>query len=152
MRLSECLLLVAAAFSWLLPVHVNAQESNDSLNLSRPIISDLHGERVQKIIYFQPVTISVTVNNNLYDADKPMIGLIEVRGQSGVTLFIAYQSLSISHGEDYTFGVSWMPDSWQEEYPGDYSARTFVVTCFCNTAEPLSQVLQSDVEVDYPAS
>lgn len=74
--------------------------------MSRPIISDLEGERVEKIAFNQPVMISVTITNNLYDADKPMVGLVEVRTHTGVTLFLAYQSLSIPHDEDYTYGLS----------------------------------------------
>jgi hypothetical protein len=152
MTLTAYLLLAGVMIFFLPQSYVGAQERRDSLDLSRPIVYDLNGERVQKIVFGQPVMISITINNTLYDDDKPMIGLVEVRGQSGITLFLAYQSLRIPHNEEYTFGVSWTPDSSQDENPGYYSARTFVVTCFCDTAEPLSQVLDRNFEVDYLGS
>lgn len=95
----------------------------------------------------QQVIIVQSIRNNVYNEDKPMVGLVEVRDKDGVTLFFGYQTMKIGYNGNYTFGLSWTADPRQTISTGTYAVRTWAITCICETAEALSNVFESKISV-----
>ena len=78
------------------------------------------------------------------DADytQPFVGLIEVRDHNGATVFLAWQGGILEPQSQIQIGVSWTPDR-----PGDYTARTFLISDF-ESPDVLSFVAESDFTIE----
>jgi hypothetical protein len=146
-RGSACALLAVLITLWSSFLTNALAVSYPSLDLSNPVLLDMNGILVEQVQVGQQVMIIGAVNNTVYNTDKPMVALVEVRDTYGVTIFLAYQSMIIGYNENYTFGVSWMPDPSQITDIGTYSIRVWTLTCICESAEPLSSVFGTEIEV-----
>ncbi|MGI0012046.1 MAG: hypothetical protein ACREBU_01185 [Nitrososphaera sp.] len=117
-----------------------------SLDVSKPVFASLEGERVNQVRIGEQVVIMETIRNNVYlSEEKSMVGLVEIRDQEGLTLFLAYQTMEISPNGNYTFGVSWRPDSGLAN--GTYLVRAWALSSFANDADALSNVIESQISV-----
>jgi len=120
--------------------------SYPSLDVSRPIFVNTAGERTTRAAPSQPIEIVLSINNNVYDENKSLIGLIDVRDQDGVTVYLAWHSARVNLDESYTFGVSWaIPND--AKTGSHYSARVFAITSFGDDAQVLSNVFHSEIEI-----
>lgn len=91
--------------------------------------------------------ISLSVHNNLYlDEVKPLVIILDMRDQNGVTTYLAWQSAKVAPNDTYTAGVSWTVSS-DSEVGTTFSARTFAITELGNDAQALSNVFESSIEV-----
>jgi hypothetical protein len=91
-----------------------------------PIIYDTTGKIIQNSTLGQTVIISKNFTNNKVTEVKFML-LIEVRDESGVTQYLAWQTSTASPSSTRNVGVSWTPDR-----AGEYQIRTFPISNLTN--------------------
>jgi hypothetical protein len=87
-----------------------------------PIVHDINGNVIQDSTVGQTIVISNNFTNTR-DTEVAFILLIEVRDESGITQYIAWQSGTASPMRTKMMGVSWTPNS-----PGVYPIRTFPIS------------------------
>ncbi len=91
--------------------------------------------------------ITLSVRNDIYlDEVKPLVIILDMRDQNGVTTYLAWQSAKVPPNETYTAGASWTVPH-DSKVGTTFSARTFVITELGSEAQPLSNVLESNIEV-----
>jgi hypothetical protein len=91
-----------------------------------PIVYDMNGSVVQNSIVGQTVVISNNFTNN-GATEIEFTLLVEVRDESGITQYIAWQSSTASPASTKIMGVSWTPNS-----AGVYHIRTFPISTLTN--------------------
>jgi hypothetical protein len=117
-----------------------------SLNLSKPAFKDLDGNTIDKVAIGQQIIIVETIHNDVYDETKPMVGIIEVRDELGVTLDLAWQTMTIDPNGNYTFGTSWTA---KEAAPGGvYLIRALAISSLDESADALSSVFESRLRME----
>jgi hypothetical protein len=87
-----------------------------------PSFRDIDGNKAQRINYGQQVVATVRMVNS-DSLVHPLVAIVELRDQDGITEYFAWQSHTLIANETYVFGSSWIP---QKE--GSYELRTFAVT------------------------
>jgi hypothetical protein len=91
--------------------------------------------------------ISLSVQNNIYlDEAKPLVIVLDMRDENGVTAHLAWQSANVAPNATYNAGFSWIVP-YDPVAGGTYSARTFTITGLGNDAQALSNVVESHIEV-----
>lgn len=77
--------------------------------------------------------VSQTFRNEV-ERDMPFVSLIEIRDESGVTVFLAWQigTIPASNYEDGVYNDNTMSISWLPEKASTYEARTFAISDFEN--------------------
>lgn len=120
--------------------------SSDSLKVTRPFLQDLNGEKLDVVNPGQQVLVVHSITNNLYPEPKPLVALVEVLDQDGITQHLVWQSADIPPNDSVTIGISWLAP---EDAPSghSYSLRAFAVTRIGDGAEPLSAVSSSEILV-----
>jgi hypothetical protein len=86
------------------------------------------------------VMISTTYRN-IIENDLSFVGIIEIRDQSGITVYLGWQTGVIKPLGNKTFGVSWFAEA-----PNFYMARTFAFSDL-ETYKVLSAVEIREFEV-----
>jgi len=105
-----------------------------------PAVKDTQGKTLASVQTGQQVVLSTTVVNNNND-DTPFVAIVEVRDNSGVTTYLAWQTGSLNADGRAEVGLSWTPDQ-----AGSYQVRTFVISDLGKPAI-LSPVVTSTVTV-----
>ncbi|HEY7733229.1 MAG TPA: hypothetical protein VIB07_00380 [Nitrososphaera sp.] len=124
----------------------SAELSLPSLDLSRPVFINSEGEAISQAAAGQQIVTMLSIRNNIYNEEKPMVVIFEVRDGNGVSVHLAWQSTIVSYDDTYDAGFSWIVP--YESAPGAmYSARTFAITGFGNDALALSNVFESNLKV-----
>ena len=135
---------IIATMSGLLQVSFGL--SLPSLDVSRPVFVNDHGETTNHARPGQQVMISLSVQNNIYlDEAKPLVIILDMRDQNGVTTYLAWQSAKVAPNATYNAGFSWIVP-YDPMAGGTYSARTFAITGFGNDSLALSNVFESNIE------
>jgi hypothetical protein len=119
-------------FTFTLPM---PSHEGPSVELSKPkvIVNGTPAAGKQTVL-----SIAITNQN---DNPQPLVQLVEVRDESGVTVFLAWQSMEAGPSSQTDIGVSWTPAR-----PGDYQIRTFTVSGFENP-QVLSAVQATDITI-----
>jgi hypothetical protein len=84
--------------------------------------------------------LSTVIENNA-DIEQSFVALIEVRNESGITVYLAWQSGSLEPSDSTQIEVSWTP-----EFGGEYEIRTFAINGFAE-GNVLSQVATTSIQV-----
>lgn len=109
------------------------------LEPSPPRFFDLNGDRLRIVKESEQVQIVTTFRNALEER-VDFVGLIEVRDQTGVTVFLSWQSNVVEPLGNKTIGVSWLVQN-----STSYQSRTFAITNFENPLV-LSPVESHDID------
>lgn len=113
----------------------------ETIKIAQPVIINTSGESVRTVEVGQQVSVRISTVNNA-DSELPVVIYIEVRDGDGVAQYLAWQSLIMKVGRNYTFETSWTPDRGctgnQSECGANYQIRTLAIT---NSANP--QVLSN---------
>jgi len=112
----------------------------DTTQVSAPELQDVTGKKLTEVSAGQQVVLSTTVINK-NDAPQPFVALVEVRDSSGVTVYLAWQTGTLSANGQTNVGLSWTPEN-----SGSYEVRTFVISNL-STPTVLSKVSTSNVTV-----
>jgi len=107
---------------------------------SAPVLRDVQNRVVDEVTVGQQVVLSTTIVNNI-EEDQPFVALVEVRDDTGVTVFLSWQTGTLTPDGRIDVGISWTP-----EFAGDYQIRTFVLSNLENP-QILSPVASSEVTV-----
>jgi hypothetical protein len=145
LQISNLLVTIAIASTIGISQHAYAL-SLPSLDVSRPIFVNTQGERITQAAPSQPIEIVLSINNNVYDDNKSLMALIDVRDKDGVTIYLAWHSTRVNPNETYTFGVSWAIPN-EAKMGSNYSARVFAITSLGDDAQVLSNVFNSEIEI-----
>jgi len=113
---------------------------DETTTASSPFLKDVSGGELEKVETGQQVVLSSQLQNNNF-ASLPFVSIIEVRDDSGVTVFLAWQTGTVAGSGQTEVGVSWTP-----EMQGHFSLRTFVMSDLSNS-QVLSEVSTSNVVV-----
>jgi len=109
--------------------------------VTAPELQDVTGQEIDEVSAGQQVVLATSVRNN-NDAPQPFVALIEVRDDTGVTVFLAWQTGTLPASGQTQVGLSWTPDT-----SGDYEIRTFVISDL-NNPQVLSPVSESNITVN----
>jgi hypothetical protein len=107
---------------------------------SAPVARDVQNRPVSEVTVGQQIVLSTQIVNNIGN-DQPFVGLIEVRDDTGVTVFLSWQTGTLTPSGRTDVGISWTP-----EIAGDYEVRTFVISNLENP-QILSPVARSEISV-----
>jgi hypothetical protein len=104
------------------------------------VARDVQNRPVSEVTVGQQIVLSTQIVNNIGN-DQPFVGLIEVRDDTGVTVFLSWQTGTLTPSGRTDVGISWTP-----EIAGDYEVRTFVISNLENP-QILSPVARSEISV-----
>jgi hypothetical protein len=91
-----------------------------------PIVYDIRGNIIQNSVVGHPVVIAKNFTNS-NDKEMDYTFLVEVRDESGITQYLAWQKSNALPMSTREVGVSWTP-----EIATEYEIRTFVVSNMTN--------------------
>lgn len=109
---------------------------------SPPTLYNMAGQAIDSIQVGQQGLLEVSVRNLDPVRERAFVIIVEIREESGVTNYLAYQSNTIAGNASYTMGVSWRPDTVCN-YPNcnNYVLRSFAISNLANP-EVLSVVVE----------
>jgi hypothetical protein len=88
------------------------------------------------------IILSTTITNN-NDRSQPFVGIIEVRDNIGVTVFLAFWNGTLDPLLSTDIGVVWQP-----EHDGVFELRSFVISSLSGEAELLSPLALSKITIN----
>lgn len=112
-----------------------------SATVTPPEPKDVTGETLDEVSVGQQVVLTTNVVNT-EASPQSFVALIEVRDSNGVTVFLAWQTGTLSANGQTQVGLSWTPD-----IADDYEVRTFVISDL-NNPTILSPVETSNITVN----
>ncbi|MGI0029843.1 MAG: hypothetical protein ACREAQ_09050, partial [Nitrososphaera sp.] len=96
-----------------------------------PELLDASGDRIGEIKLGEKAIIRVTYTNQ-NEVEQPVVILVEVRDEKGITVYLAWQSRSVAAGMNYTLEASWIPTeicdvSEDSRCNGAYQIRAYAI-------------------------
>jgi hypothetical protein len=122
-------------------IHIGAAGAVGTTTVTPPRLQDVSGRDIDEVSRGQQVILATDVINNEASA-TPFVALIEVRDDTNVTVFLAWQTGTLQANARTNVGLSWTP-----EISGDYTVRTFVISDL-ESPDILSEVSTTEITVN----
>jgi len=122
-------------------ITVGGADGTDATTVTPPEVQDVTGQELDEISAGQQVVLTTSVRNN-NAGPQEFVALVEVRDDTGVTVFLAWQTGTLPANGQTQVGLSWIPED-----SGDYEVRTFVISDLDNP-RVLSLVSTSNITVN----
>ncbi len=127
-------------FTFVVPVGIASGGDVTATTPSNPVVKDFSNQNVNEVTTGKQVVLSTTISNN-QGTVRPFAAIVEVRNADGITVYLQWQTGTLTPNGNTNVGLSWTPDA-----PGSYSVRTFVVNDIANPAA-LSQIASTTINV-----